>query len=99
MSGLNYRCRGETTTLSDLDGCVLALGSKGLNGVMNGSPELARAAPELCRAAGMGGIDVIACRLWLDKSVATRTPANVFSRFGSLRGAGRTFNPNPDPNP
>ena len=91
VSGLNYRCRGETTTLSDLDGCVLALGSKGLNGVMNGSPELARAAPELCRAAGMGGIDVIACRLWLDKSVATRTPANVFSRFGSLRGAGGTF--------
>merc|ERR1719243_500108 len=58
---------------------------------MNGSPELARAAPELCRAAGMGGIDVIACRLWLDKSVATRTPANVFSRFESLRGAGGTF--------
>merc|ERR1719353_1022539 len=91
VSGLSYRNRGETATLSELDGCVLALGSKGLNGVMNGSPELARAAPELCRAAGMGGIDVIACRLWLDKSVATRTPANVFSRFESLRGAGGTF--------
>ena len=91
VSGLSYRNRGETATLSELDGCVLALGSKGLNGVMNGSPELARAAPELCRAAGMGGIDVIACRLWLDKTVATRTPANVFSRFKSLRGAGGTF--------
>ena len=96
VSGLSYRNRAETTTLSDLDGCVLALGSKGLNGVMNGSPELARAAPELCRAAGMGGIDVIACRLWLDKSVATRTPANVFSRFDSLRGVGVTSNPNPN---
>ena len=99
VSGLSYRNRGEAATLSELDGCVLALGSKGLNGVMNGSPELARAAPELCRAAGMGGIDVIACRLWLDKTVATRTPANVFSRFKSLRGAGGTLNPNPDPNP
>merc|ERR1719201_1393978 len=36
-------------------------------------------------------VDVISVRLWFDKTVATRTPANVFSRFPSLRGAGGTF--------
>ena len=39
----------------------------------------------------MDAIDVIAVRLWLDKTVATRTPANVFSKFEGLRGAGGTF--------
>eukprot|EP00980_Cylindrotheca_fusiformis_P029691 scaffold23716_cov137-Cylindrotheca_fusiformis.AAC.1 len=37
------------------------------------------------------GIDVISVRIWLDRYVATRTPANVFSRFEALRGAGGTF--------
>jgi hypothetical protein len=36
-------------------------------------------------------IDVISVRLWFDKIVPTRTPANVFSRFPSLRGSGGTF--------
>mmetsp|Transcript_1497 Transcript_1497/g.4278 ORF Transcript_1497/g.4278 Transcript_1497/m.4278 type:complete len:215 (+) Transcript_1497:2-646(+) len=30
-------------------------------------------------------------RLWLDRRVATRSPANVFARFEQLRGAGGTF--------
>ena len=34
---------------------------------------------------------MIAVRIWLDKEVATRTPANVFSKFEALRGAGGTF--------
>jgi uncharacterized protein with NAD-binding domain and iron-sulfur cluster len=58
---------------------------------MRGSPRLAKAAPELCAAASMDAIDVIAVRLWLDTTVETRTPANVFSRFPALRGAGGTF--------
>ena len=33
----------------------------------------------------------MSCRLWLDRTVATETPANVFSRFPALRGAGGTF--------
>merc|ERR1711865_1099973 len=40
---------------------------------------------------GKNGIDVISVRIWLDRYVATRTPANVFSRFDSLRGSGGTF--------
>jgi len=58
---------------------------------MRGSTTLARRAPELCAAASLDSIDVMAVRLWLDTTVATRTPANVFSRFDSLRGAGGTF--------
>ena len=54
-------------------------------------PELAAAAPELARAAELGGIDVVAVRLWLDRYVDTLEPANVFSRFEGLRGAGGTF--------
>ncbi|EOD18312.1 hypothetical protein EMIHUDRAFT_349982 [Emiliania huxleyi CCMP1516] len=91
VSGLSYASRGGSEALTGLNGCVLALGSKGMSGVVGGSPELARAAPELCKAASLGGIDVIACRLWLDTTVETRTPANVFSRFEALRGAGGTF--------
>jgi uncharacterized protein with NAD-binding domain and iron-sulfur cluster len=82
---------GVEQSIDELDGCVLALGAKGMRSVVSGSPELARAAPELCAASSLGSIDVISCRLWLDRTVATRTPANVFSRFPQLRGAGGTF--------
>ena len=93
VSSLTYldRVSGETQTLDDLSGCVLALGSKGMKSVMRSSPALAKASPELCAAASMDAIDVVAVRLWLDKTVATRTPANVFSKFDALRGAGGTF--------
>jgi uncharacterized protein with NAD-binding domain and iron-sulfur cluster len=70
---------------------VLALGAKGMKSVVQGSPALARRAPELCAAASLDAIDVISVRLWLDRTVPTRTPANVFSRFEELRGAGGTF--------
>jgi hypothetical protein len=93
VSGLTYldRKTGQSASLGDLSGCVLALGSKGMKAVMGGSPQLAKVAPELTRAASLDSIDVIAVRLWLDKTVQTRTPANVFSRFDVLRGAGGTF--------
>ena len=81
----------EKIVLDNLDACVLALGSKGLKNVLAGSPEVARESSELTRAASMQSIDVIACRLWLDKKVATRSPANVFAKFDQLRGAGGTF--------
>ncbi|QDZ23312.1 FAD/NAD(P)-binding domain-containing protein [Chloropicon primus] len=77
--------------LDDLDAVVLALGAKGMKAVMSGSPNLQNAAPELVRASQQDAIDVVACRLWLDKKVPTLEPANVFSRFEGLRGAGGTF--------
>lgn len=77
--------------LKDLDAVVLALGANGMKSVLSGSPELAQLCPQLSSAASLGSIDCISCRLWLDRFVPTRTPANVFSRFEELRGAGGTF--------
>eukprot|EP00808_Paulinella_micropora_P018218 g1949.t1 len=74
-----------------VDGAVLAVGSKGLKNILQGSPELAAASEELSRAASLGNVDCISVRLWLDRTVPTRSPANVFSRFKELRGAGGTF--------
>jgi len=93
VTSLSYRdaASGEVRNLDDLSGCVLALGAKGMKSVMRGSPKLALRAPELTKAASLDAIDVVAVRLWLDTTVPTRTPANVFSKYPSLRGAGGTF--------
>jgi len=80
----------ETKTIEDIDGIVLALGCKGMQGVISSSPDLARL-PTFSKAASLRGIDVISTRIWFDKVVPTRTPANVFSRFEALRGSGGTF--------
>ena len=79
-----------TESLTDIDGIVLALGCKGIESVVRASPELARI-PVFSQAASLKGIDVISARIWFDRKIATRTPANVFSRFEALRGAGGTF--------
>jgi hypothetical protein len=34
---------------------------------------------------------VVSVRLWLDRTIAVADPANVFSRFDALQGAGATF--------
>ena len=39
----------------------------------------------------LGAIDVVSVRLWLDRTIAVADPANVFSRFDALQGAGATF--------
>eukprot|EP00457_Paulinella_chromatophora_P002525 gb/GEZN01002530.1/.p1 GENE.gb/GEZN01002530.1/~~gb/GEZN01002530.1/.p1 ORF type:complete len:669 (-),score=116.29 gb/GEZN01002530.1/:444-2324(-) len=80
---------GDASTA--VDGVVLAVGAKGMASVIKGSPQLAVHSPELSRAASMGSIDCISVRLWLNQIVPTRSPANVFSRFEALRGAGGTF--------
>lgn len=93
ISGVKCRARGATESeeLKDLDGCVLALGAGGMRAVVAGTPELARRCPNLAAAGSLKGVDVMACRLWLDGVVDTETPANVLSRFRQLRGAGGTF--------
>lgn len=81
---------GEVSTM-DVDGVVLALNGKGMSAVMKNSPDLAQY-PTFSKAASMAnGVDVISVRLWLDRYVPTRTPANVFARFDALRGSGGTF--------
>jgi len=77
--------------IDEVDAVVLAVGAKGLKSLMAQSPELSSAAPELVGAASLGSIDVVSARLWLDRIVPIAYPANVFSRFDSLKGAGATF--------
>ena len=77
--------------IDDVDAVVLAVGAKGLKSLMAQSPELSKAAPELVSAALLGSIDVVSARLWLDRYVPIAYPANVFSRFESLKGSGGTF--------
>ena len=57
----------KTVELADYDAVVLALGAKGMRGVVGGSPALAKMAPELTKAASLGGIDVVTTRIWLDR--------------------------------
>ena len=82
---------GETGLIDDVDAVVLAVGARGLGSLMAASPECAALAPELLRAGELGAIDVVSVRLWLGRTVAVADPANVFSRFEALRGAGGTF--------
>lgn len=81
---------GETVEIDNIDGIVLALGCKGMESVVRSSPDLAKL-PVFSKAASLKGIDVISTRIWFDKVVPTRTPANVFSKFEALRGSGGTF--------
>lgn len=87
---ISYTEKGKEETISNIDGVVFALGNNGLKNVVNGSPDLA-AVPSFAAAASLNGIDVISTRIWMDKTVKTRTPANVFAKFKQLRGAGGTF--------
>lgn len=87
---LSYQKDGEMKTIDNIDGVILALGCKGMESVVKNSPTLARL-PTFSKAASLKGIDVISTRIWLDKVVPTRTPANVFAKFDELRGSGGTF--------
>ena len=89
VSYTNFKTK-EQLEIRDVDGVVLALGCKGMANVIGSSPDLSKY-PVFSKAASLKGIDVISVRLWLDTTVETRTPANVFSRFEALRGAGGTF--------
>ena len=82
---------GNKEQVLEVDGIVLALNGKGMAAVVEASPDLSQYSTFSNAASMKNGIDVISCRIWLDKYVPTRTPANVFSRFDALRGAGGTF--------
>ena len=77
-------------TIQNPTGVILALGNTGLRNLVRSSPTMS-AVPSFAAAASLPAIDVISCRLWLDRTVETRTVANVFASFPQLRGAGGTF--------
>ena len=88
---IEYKTRdGEVSTM-DVDGVVLALNGKGMSVVVGSSPDLSQYQTFSKAASMKNGVDVISVRIWLDRYVPTRTPANVFSRFDALRGSGGTF--------
>ncbi|KAI8468019.1 MAG: hypothetical protein J3K34DRAFT_454404 [Monoraphidium minutum] len=70
------------------DAVVSAIGITGFQKLVSSCPALA-ARPELRAAMNLRGIDVIATRLWFDKKVDCRFPANVLAGFE--RTAGATF--------
>jgi len=79
-------------TIDDVDAVVLAVGANGMRKIMQGSAALCSAAPLLSQSASLGGIDVVAVRLWLDRKLSDHiAPANVLSKLDALRGAGGTF--------
>ena len=82
---------GHSAVINDVDAVVLAVGAKGMGALMANSPDCAALTPELVRAGSLDAIDVVSVRLWLDRTVSVADPANVFSRFGALKGAGATF--------
>ena len=87
IKGLRYRSRaGGSGSMDDLDAVVLALGAGGLRAVLRGSPEVAKACPNLTAAGSLQGIDVMSVRIWFDRKISTQAPANVFAKFAALRG-------------
>ena len=82
---------GCSSVVDDVDAVVLAVGAKGMQALMEQSPHCSDVLPELVAAGSLGAIDVVSVRLWLDRYVAVADPANVFSRFATLQGAGATF--------
>ena len=82
---------GHSGVIENVDAVVLAVGAKGMAALMANSPECAALTPELVRAGSLDAIDVVSVRLWLDRTISVADPANVFSRFSALKGAGATF--------
>jgi uncharacterized protein with NAD-binding domain and iron-sulfur cluster len=82
---------GRSGVIENVDAVVLAVGAKGMGALMANSPECAALTPELVRAGSLDAIDVMSVRLWLDRTISVADPANVFSRFSALKGAGATF--------
>ena len=82
---------GDEGLIDAVDAVVLTVGAKGMGALMGNSPACAAAAPELVDAGSLGAIDVVSVRLWLDTYLEVADPANVFSRFEALQGAGGTF--------
>eukprot|EP00955_Chlamydomonas_euryale_P054963 355993-Chlamydomonas_euryale.AAC.12 len=72
------------------DAIVFAIGITGMQKLVTSVPALA-AAPEFRAVMNLKSIDVIATRLWLDKKVQTKYPANVLSGFEPQAQAGATY--------
>ncbi|KAG1676363.1 hypothetical protein FOA52_001158 [Chlamydomonas sp. UWO 241] len=102
VTGLDTGADGEVTQVRALDrstglevvypadAVVFAIGITGMQKLVTAVPALA-AAQEFRAVMNLKSIDVIATRLWLDKKVETKYPANVLSGFEPEAQAGATY--------
>lgn len=79
------RATGETFSYP-ADAVVFAVGITGMQKLVTATPALAKQ-PDFRAIMELRALDVIATRLWFDRRVATRYPANVLSGFEKTAGA------------
>ncbi|GAX73691.1 hypothetical protein CEUSTIGMA_g1142.t1 [Chlamydomonas eustigma] len=102
VTGLELGENGEVTavkamdkdtgldTIYPADALVFAIGVGGMQKLVSSCPQLA-SLPEFRATMNLKSLDVVATRIWLDKKVNTKYPANVLSGFEPVAGAGATY--------
>jgi uncharacterized protein with NAD-binding domain and iron-sulfur cluster len=78
---------GGATTF-EADAVVFAVGVNAMQRIVATSPALADRS-DFAAFSNLGGVNVLATKLWLDKKVTPPNPSNVFSGFDATTG--RTF--------
>lgn len=84
---------GGDEVSDEIDALVFAVGIKGMQDIVRGSPDLA-ALHEFRSVAALKTIDCVSARLWFDRPVPTRFPANVLAGFDGESVGGTFFNLN-----
>ena len=88
VRGVKAVGEGGEETEFECDAVVFAVGITGMQNIIRGS-SLLSGREEFCRIMRLSGIDCVAVRLWLDRHVAVKHPANVLGNFSG--DAGSTF--------
>jgi len=91
ISSIEYIKDDKKEVIENIDAVCLAVGASGLKGILRNSPEISFLSTQLSKASSLNSVSCISARIWLDRKISTRSPANVFSRFKELRGSGGTF--------
>ncbi|WPT12651.1 Phytoene dehydrogenase [Picochlorum sp. SENEW3] len=80
-SGVSIEARvGNTTETFDADAVIFALSISGMKKIVSNSPQLG-CCPEFANIMNLRSIDCIATKVWFDKILPTRFPANVLADF------------------
>lgn len=69
----------------DADAVIFSVGISGIKKIVAGSTTLSRRS-EFCNLRNLGGIDVLALRLWFDRRVAMPRPSNACFGFDATTG-------------
>jgi len=87
ITGVTTRDREGKQTLHEADAIIFAIGIQGMQKLVQSSPVLAERR-EFQNIMNLKGLDVIATRLWYDRRVPMRFPANVLNFDETM---GQTF--------